>query len=217
MKSRIILIFAVSLFVIPILWLADPVTAVTDTPMRKNLEFHGFNERLIRCTLYPKSTHDVYQPEKREYINGLRRITKDLIYEPDKYTWELAMAAHRRQIAELTSLPLPPPGAVQPVPMEPYAPIPTPPGQIQLTPLGTPQPNWELPPEADQKMQNLLSRARSIGVGPGGQLRGASIKQRLLEHLDSLNQSGPNPTFGPNPPVLPPPRGKAGDSYDRGF
>jgi len=216
MKSRLVLFCIAGLTVLTILWVSNPVTALTDGPVRKSLEDNSFGERLIKASIYPVSTHDVYHKEKREFIHGIKRVNKEIIYEPDVYTWELAMAAHQARIAELNPVPLPPAGVVQPIPMEPYGVFPSSPDQIQLTPLGTVQPNWQMPAEADRKMQALLARARGANINQGGQLQAQYIKQRIQDHMGTLNNQG---YAGPNPPLLPQyaPRGKAGDSYDNQY
>ena len=66
----------------------------------------------------------------------------------------------------------------------------------------------------------MLSRAQQNGLGPGSPLRAQSIKQRLLDHMNSLNTpAGQDVGNAPAVPVLPQnlPRGKGADSYDPSY
>ena len=208
MKSRITFMIVASFIFLSALWVINPVTAITDGTMRKNLESNGFNERLIEAAIYPKSSHDVYSQQKRQYVHGINRVTKDMIYEPDVYTWKLAMGAHRGQVAAQNPPPPPAPELVQPIPMEPSIIPPVGPEQVQLTPLESGQPNRILMPDADAKMQALLTRARKSGIRSDGLLSGTSIKRKLLNHINSMN----NPPSLPTLPSLP--SGQRGDSCD---
>ena len=97
------------------------------------------------------------------------------------------------------------------------------PGQVQLTPLGdggfaAAKP---LPADADAKMDRILQRAQSSGLSPDSQLRANDIKQRILDHMNSLNTPAPSamPTNAPSVPILPGPLpgGTPADSFDRTY
>lgn len=221
MRSQYMLWGVAGLMTLGAWWLASPATAVTDSPMRQILEKAFFSERLIKDAIYPKTTKDVYAVPKRKFIHGLPRISKPFIYEPDRYTWELAEEEHNRKLLAQAPAQNLLPGTVQPLPMSPMAIPPTDPGQVQLMPLGMEQTMLKpLPPDADVRMQAILDRARMTGVNPGAPLRADDIKARLLQHMNTLNQSPAaiSPS-APAIPLLPPtlPRGQAGDSYDPSY
>lgn len=199
------------------LWLAPrgDLPAETDGNMRQNLEKLDFSERMITGGIYAKSRHDVFQKERRKYVHGVQRTNLPFIYEPDVYTWELAMAAHNQALFNEPQLMGAIPGLIAPVPMDGPAMYPGDPGQVQLTPLGpqTYLPTQALPGNADEIMQRLQYRASGAGLAPSAPLRADTIKQRLLQHMNSLGQAQPLV------PVLPQgyPRGRAGDSCDSSF
>ncbi|MBF0502420.1 MAG: hypothetical protein HQM09_19935 [Candidatus Riflebacteria bacterium] len=218
MNKNYLVLAAASISMVGAFWLTSPATAVTDGNMRRTLEDNHFSENLITSAIYPKSSHDVFHMENRVYIHGLPRVTRPHIYEPDTYTWELAMAAHYKK----RSLMVPPanlsPESVQPMPMTQPMMTPSDPGQVRLTPLNPETGAFRpLPPDADAKMDMLLSRAQTAGITPDGQFKADSIKQRLLDHMNSMNSAGV--ANQPSVPLLPQnlPRGKAGDSYDESY
>ncbi len=205
-----------------ILWATAPARAVTDGTTRQVLEKREFSEFLIRSSIYPKSRHDVFVKEKRKKVPGVS-VQQQLIYEPDVYTWELAMAAHRKQMAENPPVvAVPAADVIAPVPMLPGAMPPAGPGQVQLTPLGdggfaAAKP---LPADADAKMDRILQRAQNSGLSPDSELRASQIKQRILDHMNSLNAPAPTmPSNAPAVPILPGPLpgGTPADSFDRTY
>ncbi|MBP7633841.1 hypothetical protein KBA41_06700 [Candidatus Ozemobacteraceae bacterium] len=208
-----------------ILWATAPARAVTDGSTRQVFEKREFSEFLIRSSIYPKSRHDVFVKEKRKKVPGVN-VQQQLIYEPDVYTWELAMAAHRKQMAENPPVvAVPAADVIAPVPMLPGAMPPAGPGQVQLTPLGdggfaAAKP---LPADADAKMDRILQRAQNSGLSPDSELRASQIKQRILDHMNSLNAPAPTapamPSNAPNVPILPGPLpgGTPADSFDRTY
>lgn len=223
MRLKFVLPVAILSLPFCILWATAPARAVTEGPTRQVLEEREFSEFLIRSSIYPKSRHDVFVKEKRKSVPGVN-IQQQLIYEPDVYTWELAMASHRKQMAENPPVvAVPDADVIAPVPMLPGAMPPVGPGQIQLTPLGdggfaAAKP---LPPDADAKMDRILQRAQSSGLSPDSQLRANDIKQRILDHMGSLNTPAPSamPTNAPSVPILssPLPGGTPADSFDRTY
>lgn len=212
------------------MWLTAPATAVTDGPMRQFLEKAHFSELLIRAALYPKTTKDVYVPEKRQFTHGLPRTNLPFIYEPDVLTWELAMAHHRKTVFDVPPTMDPPlPELVAPMPMSPGQILPEAPGQVMLTPLGDQSyAARPLPPNAEETMNRMLERARLQGMTVQTPLQGQGLRQRLTDHMNSLNtlpaEAPPTPAapavgLPPMAPTRPAkmPRGKAGDSFDRNY
>jgi len=225
MRSKVMFIMVSGFLLAYIFYFTPPSKAVTDGPTRQTLEANLFSELLIKSAIYPKSSHDVYSTEKRRYVHGLPNINKKLIYEPDVYTWEVAMAAHRKQVFDHPTTMDNPPESISPVPMTPGAIMPILPEQVQLTPLGpdtmTVKP---VPADAHEKMQRLLQRAQAMGLNPQNQLQTDSIKQRLINHMNSLNtQQTPTPETIPG--MISPmqglpqnmPAGRAADSYDQNY
>ena len=128
----VLLVCTVSLF-LPV----ERSSAATDGRLRHEMEDLYFGEFLIRSSLYSVSRSDVYHPGKRKFIHGIPRIKTPFIYEPDVYTWELAMAAHRRTLPKRLVLLHKSGGYVVPKAMIPSNMVPA--GQVQLTPLGSSQ------------------------------------------------------------------------------
>lgn len=211
MRSRFTVLLVLPLATLAALYAVHPVTALTDGPTRKTLEANAFSERLIRASIYAKDSREYFNEEKRRFVHGIPRVQEPLIYEPDVYTWELAMATQRRQIAAMNPPMAPIPGVVQPIPMEPTIAPPMAPDQVQLTPLGTAGlPSYAPMVNPDVRMDSMLARARASGIRPDGQLRALEIKQKLLNHMNGVQQQGPAlPILAPQAP-----RGQAGDSYD---
>lgn len=223
MRLKYAIPVAVLALPICILWSTAPARAVTDGPTRQVLEREFFSEHLIKSSIYPKSNHDVYVKEKRKAVHGMT-LQQQLIYEPDVYTWELAMAAHRKQLAENPpQVAVPAPDVVTPFPMIPGGMPPAPPMQVQLTPLGDGgiAASKPLPGDADMKMERLLTRAQSAGMTPDSRLKADQIKQQLLDHMNSLDTPAPAPSMpsAPAVPLLPGPMpaGTPADSFDRTY
>lgn len=224
MKRKILVVLGVFVILVGGWWLTTPATAITDGPMRQFLENAHFSEFLIKSSLHPKTSHDVYAKDKRQFIHGLPRTNLPYIYEPDVLTWELAMAQHRKQVFDVPpTMDAPLPDFLAPAPMLPAGMLPGAPGQVQLTPLGD-QSYYSrpLPPNADQTMDRLMQRARLQGMSAQSPLQAEAIRQQLQSHMNSLNTPAPAaPAFGmpPMAPVRPAnmPRGKGGDSFDRTY
>jgi len=225
MRLKFVIPVAVLSLPFCILWATAPARAITDGPTRQFLENREFSEHLIKSSIYPKSRHDVFVKEKRKKVTGVN-VQQQLIYEPDVYTWELAMAAHRKQMAERPPIvAVPAADVIAPVPMLPGAMPLSAPGQVQLTPLGdggiaAAKP---LPIDADEKMERILQRAQNSGLSPDSELRASQIKQRILDHMNTLNTPAPTapamPSNAPAVPILPGPLpgGTPADSYDRTY
>ncbi len=196
----------------------SPVMAELDGSMRDQMEFLDFSEHMIREGLYPKTGHDVFDRDKKGFVRGIRPHNAPMIYEPDVYTWELAMAEHNKKLAlaKPMAVAIPVSPMVTPSPMTPPHLLPAAPAPVQLTPIG-PQAVMEnqemLPPNANERMARMAYRARARGLYPGRDLRAEKIKQKLVDHMNSLGQNS-----GYIPALMPAlPKGKAGDSYDSEF
>ncbi len=224
MRSRIVVGCLALLMFFTFIWAIVPARAVTDGPTRRTLETLHYSEHMIKESLYKRNETDAFQFEKRKFVHGIPRTNLPVVLEPDVYTWDLAMAAHRRQMTDVPSTLVNPPGAISPVPMTPGAFLPGSPDQVYLTPLGQEAYiSTQLPPGADEKMMQMLYRARGAGLGVDSQLRGAQIRDQLVNHMNSLVPAyQPQPGgYGnqPSVPILPSnaPRGKAADSFDQEF
>lgn len=193
----------------------SPAQAEIQGPLREQMEFLDFSETLIRDGLYAKTGRDVFNKNKRAFVRGIKEHNAPRIYEPDVYTWELAMAAHRKKLDQLAPPSVPEFGTVSPTPMSPPSMLPPGPAPLQLTPVG-PQAVIEnvqpLPGDAQQRMNQMVYRARQRGLYPERELRASEIRQKLVDHMNSLGQHQSIPALMP---ALPP--GKRGDSFDAGF
>jgi len=193
----------------------NPVMAELEGPLRDQMEFLDFSETMIRDGLYAKTGHDVFNKNKRAFIRGVKDHNAPRIYEPDVYTWELAMAEHRKKLDQLAPPAAPEISTVAPTPMLPPSLMPASPAPLQLTPIG-PQAVIEqvqpLPADAQMRMNQMVYRARQRGIYPQRDLRAEEIKQKLLTHMNSLGQGASIPALMP---ALPP--GSRGDSFDAGF
>jgi hypothetical protein len=181
---------------------------------------------MIRSSLYAKTGHGVFNRDQKRFVRGIKASNAPHIYEPDVYTWELAMAEHRKKLAELAPPQEPPIPMVSPVPMSGPGMLPADPMSVQLTPIG-PQAVYEsaatLPADAQERMNNMVYRARARGLHPNSELRAHEIKQKLVDHMNRLGGDGSAAQYGsPSIPALLPalpdlPKGSRGDSYDSGF
>lgn len=192
-----------------------PLRAELEGSLRNQMELLGYSEKLIKQGLYAKTGHDVFNKNKRAFIRGVKEHNAPRIYEPDVYTWELAMAEHRKKLEQLAPPAPPKTSTMVPTPMSPPSVMPPNPSQLQLTPIG-PQAVVEqvqpLPADAQMRMNQMVYRARQRGIEPQRDLRAEEIKQKLLNHINSLQQSASVPALMP---ALPP--GRRGDSFDSSF
>lgn len=202
-----------------------PAQAILEGSNRDQMEYLDFSETMIRNGLYAKTGKAVFNRDKKTYVRGIKEHNSPRIYEPDVYTWELAMSEHRKKLAALAPPQLPPDGLVTPMPMAPGGLLPSDPSPLHLTPVG-PQAVMEgssaLPGDSQEKMNQMVYRARARGLGPDSELRAEDIKQRLIAHMNSIGNSGSAQTSAPAIPALMPalpdlPTGTRGDSCDTGF
>jgi hypothetical protein len=204
-----------------------PAHAILEGSNRDRFEYLDFSENMIRQGLYATSGRAIFNRDQKKFVRGIKESNAPHIYEPDVYTWELAMAEHRKRLAQLAPPQEPPIPMVYPVPMSGPGMLPTSPMPLQLTPIG-PQAVYEstgmLPADAQDRMNNMVYRARARGLHSGSELRANEIKQRLVDHMNSMGGGqGSSAQYGsPSIPALLPalpdlPKGSRGDSYDSGF
>ncbi len=199
----------------------NPAQAVLEGTNREQMEYLDFSETMIRDGLYAKTGRAVFDRDKRRFVRGIKEHNAPRIYEPDVYTWELAMAKHRKKLAAMAPPEQPPVGLVTPMPMSPDSVLPASPVPLTLTPIG-PQAVIEgtmpLPADAQNRMNQMVYRARARGLHSGSELRAEEIKQRLLNHLNSLGAEHSAPSIPALMPALQNlPRGTRGDSCDTEF
>lgn len=106
----------------------DPAQAVLEGNNRDRLEYLNYSEELIKAGLYAKKGRSTFNSGKRRYVRGVKRHNEPRIYEPDVYTWELAMNEHKKKLqslAPVSDMPIP---NVTPAPMFPEAILPSNPG-----------------------------------------------------------------------------------------
>lgn len=200
--------------------------AVLEGENRDRMEFLDFSENMIRNGLYAKTGKGVFNRDKKAFVRGIKEHNSPRIYEPDVYTWELAMAEHRKKLAALAPPQQPPVGMVTPMPMTPGSMLPSDPTPLQLIPVG-PQAVIEgsggLPADSQERMNQMVYRARARGLHPGSDLRAEEIKQKLINHLNSMENPGVRaqpdaPSIPALMPALPDlPTGTRGDSCDSVF
>ena len=207
-----------------IVFFNQPAEAVLEGSNREQMEFLDFSETMIRDGLYAKTGKAVFNRSQKKFVRGITESNAPHIYEPDVYTWELAMAEHRKKLAAMAPPPVPPDGLVTPVPMAPGGVLPTSPQPLVLTPTG-PQSVYEttapLPADAEARMNNMIYRARARGLHPTRELRAEELKQKLIDHMNATG-GGAAQYGSPSIPALLPalpdlPRGTRGDSYDSEF
>ena len=71
----------------------DPAQAVLEGSNRDRMEFLDFSESMIKTGLYAKTGKVTFNHDKKKYVRGVKRHNEPKIYQPDVYTWELAMNA----------------------------------------------------------------------------------------------------------------------------
>lgn len=116
----------------------EPAEAVLEGSNRSRMEFLNFSETMIKDGLYAKTGKETFNRKRKKYVRGIRRHNEPRIYEPDVYTWELALQEHRKKISGLKEVEENvKSGNVTPVPMEMETIIPTnPETNVVPAPLG---------------------------------------------------------------------------------
>lgn len=204
---------------------------------REQMERLDYSETLIRSTVLAREGRDIFNPESRRFVRGIRAGRIPIIYEPDVYTWELAMQEHRRQMGQkmlqrqsqlmqrtqphtqferVSPSVLPLPG------MLPQRPGPR--SGSHAYEIISQQP---LPNGADYLMNQMSQRARMRSIDPNQAPRGQQIHQRLSQsanynNIDSRVQQQiagqenrqrlPIPALQPASHHLP--AGRKGDSFN---
>ena len=193
---------------------AQPAMAVLEGSLRNQLEFLDYSERLIHNGIYPVMSHDVFDKDKGKFVHGIPLQNAPIIYQPDVYTWELAMAKHRKKIALKQPQPTPLAPPMAPVPMTPPPILPSEPANTKLIPTGpkTNEVTGALPANANAIMNSMIYRARARGINPNTALRASQLKQELIDNMKQLGKSKQIPALMP---ALP--RGHKGDSFDSSY
>lgn len=201
----------------------QPAYAVLEGSNRDQMEYLDFSETMIRDGLYAKTGRAVFNRDKKRMVRGIVESNAPHIYEPDVYTWELAMAEHRKKLASMAPPQEPPMPMVNPMPMAPGGILPANPQPLHLTPVG-PHAVYEttapLPADAQARMNNMVYRARARGIQPDRELRAEELKQRLIDHMNASGSGGQygSPSIPALLPALPDlPKGTKGDSCDTSF
>lgn len=114
----------------------EPAQAVLEGNNRDRLEFLDFSENLIKDALYARKGRSTFNSEKRKYVRGIKRHNEAKIYEPDVYTWELAMNEHRKKIDALAKASEVSNTIVSPVPMTQDGILPTDPSSNTIEKKG---------------------------------------------------------------------------------
>ena len=165
---------AVSVCAVIMLVANDPAQAVLEGSNRDRMEFLDFSESIIKSGLYAKTGKVTFNHDKKKYVRGVKRHNEPRIYQPDVYTWELAMNEHRKKMQALAPVPAPPMATVAPVPM----------AQEPVLPMN-PAPNV-----AD-------------GKPAGTDFKAEDIKRRIIEHMNSLDDRYPSNIPALQPAVYP--------------
>ena len=95
----------------------EPAQAILEGSNRDRLEYLEFSESLIKDSLYAKRGRNTFNNDQKKFVRGVKRHNEPRIYEPDVYTWELAMNEHRSKLQIMNPTPDLPPARVNPAPM----------------------------------------------------------------------------------------------------
>ncbi len=161
----------------------EPAQAVLEGNNRARMEYLEFSESLIKDTLYAKRGSDTFNNDRKKYVRGIKRHNEPRIYEPDVYTWELAMNEHKSKLQIMNPTPDLPPTKVTPAPMY----------QDSILPAN-PAPY-------------MVRGSRDC--------RAENIKQRVLQHMNSMDSRRMYTIPALQPAVFP--RGRHGDSFDANY
>lgn len=97
----------------------DPAEAVLEGSNRNRMEFLNYSEHMIKSGLYAKTGKDTFNRDRKRFVRGIKRHNEPRIYQPDVYTWELALQEHRKKISGLKDVQeAVKTGNITPVPME---------------------------------------------------------------------------------------------------
>ena len=72
---------------------------------RERMEFLDFSEKMIRSGLYANTGNNSFSRENKRFVRGVKRHNEPYIYEPDVYTWRLAMDEHRKKMEKMAPPP----------------------------------------------------------------------------------------------------------------
>ena len=97
---------------------SEPAQAILEGSNRDRLEYLNYSETMIKDGLYAKTGKATFNRDKKKYVRGIKRHNEPRIYQPDVYTWELAMNEHKRKMQALAPIPDLPPSNIAPTPMD---------------------------------------------------------------------------------------------------
>ncbi|MCK9457852.1 MAG: hypothetical protein M0R31_11235 [Candidatus Riflebacteria bacterium] len=83
----------------------EPAEAVLEGSNRERMEFLDFSEKMIRSGLYANTGNNSFSHDKKRFVRGVKRHNEPYIYEPDVYTWRLAMDEHRKKMEKMAPPP----------------------------------------------------------------------------------------------------------------
>lgn len=181
----------------------EPAQAVLEGSNRDRMEYLDFSENMIKSSLYAKTGKNTFNRSKKKFVRGIKRHNEPRVYQPDVYTWELAMAEHRKKIASMTTEPDVQTEMVAPVAMEAEAVVPCDPAPcMAVAPCAVPP--CAVPPTA-------------MDPSCGTDCRVEDIKQRIIQHMNSLDSKEAMniPALQPAMPYAP--KGHRGDSCDAAY
>ncbi len=92
-----------SLLLTAIIILSAPQSAkaVIEGSNRERMEYLDYTETIIKDALYAKRGNATYSKEQKKYIRGVDVHNEPRVYEPDVYTWELAMQEHKKRLQDM--------------------------------------------------------------------------------------------------------------------
>ena len=190
----------------------DPAQAVLEGNCRDRLEFLDFSESLIKHGLYAKTGRETFNTTKKKYVRGLKRHNEPKIYEPDVYTWELAMAEHRKKMNALKAADVAS-SNVTPIPMLQDSLLPSNPKSnvLKKDRKGKRKSRKSRKDKNNEAMNETLTPAIPIA-------QGYPKSEQEASQVTSI-YSAPAPTDLSVPALQPAviPQGKSGDSCDASF
>ncbi len=176
--------------------------AVLEGSLRNQAEFLDYSEHSIKQAFYPKKSHDVFNNKKKAYVHGVKRHNEPVIYEPDVYTWELAMEEHRRKMAKMFPKKLPNPVEMKPVVVEPPVVVPLIPAQRLISPKVN----------KNKVVYPAILSPQGYPIDPYSPMNNPTIRRKLRKQLRQINKMYEGRYVPAYVPALP--YGNSGDSCD---
>lgn len=110
---------------------SKPAQAILEGSNREKMEYLDFSENIIKDSLYARTGKSTFNRERKTYVRGIKRHNEPKIYQPDVYTWELAMSEHRKKLGAMTPPQEPSISNLAPIPMSQGGILPADPGMPQ--------------------------------------------------------------------------------------